>query len=209
MNRVFTYFPRVATATVALTLIATATPFAAAQEEERYRAFAVRMGGIGPAGATTSFDIVITRWTTAEERDTLLTTLAEKGHDAFVEALRKREETGWVRGDGPLAAASDAPSTRVRYAWQFMNEGKRNITLVTNRPISNAEAAESLGRSMDFDVSMLTMQFPPKDGDKQPAGEGLLYGGLALGRDEKTGQVTVQVAGSAPLRLTNISPARR
>ena len=80
-------------ALIALTALGSA---AAAQEDklrEEYRAFGVAMG----PGAAGVLDIVITRWSTEEERKLLIETLVQKDQEETVKLLRKQPETGFVR----------------------------------------------------------------------------------------------------------------
>ena len=80
---------KIATAIVSLVaVLALATVATAADEKEVYTAFAVNMGGAAQ-GASGTIEINITRWSSAEERNMLLNTLKEKGHDEFMKALRK------------------------------------------------------------------------------------------------------------------------
>ena len=104
-----------------------------AEVDERYRAFGIVMG-TGPTGANTVFDIAITRWSEEEERQALLTTLMEQGHDKFTDLLRSMEEVGWGRGQGRGAAATNFPSVRIRYSRvEEQADGTRNIILVTDQ----------------------------------------------------------------------------
>lgn len=171
----------------------------AADEREEYTAFAVNMSGSGPSGATT-FQITIDRWSTEEERTMLLNTLQTKGHDDFMDALRDSKETGFVRGHGRIAGANPFPSTRLHYAFQSVQDGKRHITLVTNRPISNREAMNN-SRSLDYDTSVITMEFPADGGKK---GKGSMYVALKVEIDKKSGHLKVEEAGNEPVRLTDI-----
>ena len=181
---------------------ATPMSLAADDNEEMYRAFAVNMSNIGMGGATT-IDFHIKRWSTAEEREMLHQILVDKGHDDFIDALRDQEETGWARASGRAARRNPFPSTRLHYAWQYMDEkGHRHVTLVTDRPIGFREAA-STSRSVDYDVSMVTLEFPPAANDKVE-GTGQLYMALEVSRDEKTKKIIIESAASEPIRLTKV-----
>lgn len=184
-------------------MIAQSTP--GEDEEEKYRAFAVNMSNIGMGGAAT-LDITISRWSTPEERQMLHATLVEKGHDAFVKALRKQKETGWTRATGRAAAAmrQGFPSTRTHYAWQYEENGTRHIIVATNRPIGFREAA-SASRSVDYNISFLTLEFPAAQGDEKPKGKGQLYFALKVSLDKDTKKIKVEEAGTEPIRLTTVS----
>ena len=174
---------------------------AAEDEKETYNAFAVNMGG-ALQGTSGTFQINITRWSTSEERLMLLNTLKEKGHDEFMNALRKQKETGFVQGRGRLAAANPFPSTRLHSAWQSEKDGKRQVVLVTDRPISMGEAA-SASRSLDYDTTVITMEFPTDDKDAD--GTGLLHMALKIRYDDKEKKLEVEELGQQPTRLTKIT----
>ena len=171
--------------------------------EERFRAFAVSMGTA--AGANTVFTIAITRWSTEGEREALLTTLREQGHDKFTDLLRSKQEVGWARGQGRAAAANPMPSTRIHFSRVVTQaDGTRNITLVTNRPLGMREVANQ-SRSVDYDVALLQLTMPPGD---DPTGTGQLYMGLKIRWDADKKQIAAEQMSSEPVRLTNVQQTR-
>ena len=171
---------------------------AADDEKEVDNAFAVQM----VQGMSGTIEINITRWSTPEQRNMLLTTLMEKGHDDFMKALRKQDETGFVQGQGALARANPFPSTRLHAAWQSEKDGKRKVVLVTDRPIGMREAS-SVNRSLDYDTSVIIMEFPANDPSAD--GTGTLHMALKLGYDEKKNTLEVEELGQQPVRLTKIT----
>jgi hypothetical protein len=189
-----------------LALIVGSTP-AAGAEEEVYRAFAVNMGSFGPAGATT-LDIHITRWSTEEERQNLYTALVEKGHEEFIKILRKEKETGWGRFQGRIQAANPFPSTRIRYAHQEVVDGQRQITLITDRPISMREAVNN-SRSTEYDTTAILLQMPQEsagdEGGKDGKGKGTLYLALKPEWDKKQSKLKLEEWGNEPIRLTTVN----
>jgi len=179
---------------------------AAQDEKEVFTVHAVNMSGAGRSG-TTTFTITIDRWSSVEERNLLLTTLKEKGHDEFIKALRAQKQVGFVLGHLPSAARG--PSIRLQYAFQSVEDGQREITLVTNRPISAAEAM-SAGKSLDYDTSIVRMQFPAEEGgDKKVQGKGSLYRAVKVGFSEKTGHLDAEVVGNEAVRLTDIRSEKK
>ena len=186
-----------AIAALALSTIAQA----ADDEKEVYNAFAVNMGG-AMQGTSGTFQITITRWSTNEERLMLLNTLEQKGHDDFMKALRKQKETGFVEGHGRLAAANPFPSTRLHGAWQQEKDGKREVVLVTDRPLGMREAA-SASRSVDYDTTVIIMEFPTDSKDAD--GTGTLYLALKIRYDDKEKKLKVEEWGQQPTRLTKIT----
>ena len=102
--------------------------------EERYSAFGVQMS----AGASGVLQITITRWSTPEERALLIKSLIENGQDKTVELLRQQKETGWARTQSG-AGMGGLPSSRLHYAYEFNQEGKRTVVLVTDRTMRIGE----------------------------------------------------------------------
>ena len=179
----------------------------AADEEkvnDRFRAFAVNMGAMG-MGRNTVLDIAITRWSTEAEREALITTLQEQGHDKFTDLLRSKEEVGWARGQGAAAAANPFPSTRIHFSRMVTQaDGSRQIILVTNRPIGMREVA-SASRSVDYNVSLLTFTMPPGENAK---GTGQLYMGLKVRWDADKKQISAEQMNTEPVRLTEIEQTK-
>jgi hypothetical protein len=199
---------RTAVTTLALAIIiVVALPSGAGAQEkvrESYRAFAVAMGTtnppIIPPGRTVTAQIVITRWSTDEERADILTQLIENGQEAMVKTLQKQEETGFVRITSPEANVSNFPSERLRYARAFPLEGgKRRIVLAMDRPISFAEAVYR-PRWRDYDVTLIVM-----DIDAEGKGEGQCAVGVRLSVDQKKKALVIENFATEPVRLTRIT----
>ena len=186
-------------------VIAALSSAAAAQEADEtkdvFNARALNMGG-GPTGASTTLRITITRWSTNEERMMLLNTLKEKGHEDFMKALLDQKEAGFFRGVGRASRANPFPSTRLQAAWQFERDGQREVVLVTERPVSGSEAA-SATMSLDYDTTVITMQFPADGEDAK--GTGLLYRALKIRYDNEKEKLEVAQMGREPVRLTEIT----
>lgn len=194
-------------ALVGALIVLEAAPSAAQEEtRERFTARGVAMGTsnppILPRGRSATLDINITRWTTPEEREFLLTELVEGGQPALVKALREQEETGWIRVTGPTEAGGQTrfPSERLRYAWQTVAEdGSRRIVLAVDRPISMYEAVHR-PRWRDYDVTLLIM-----DVDAEGNGSGQLAIGVQLELQYATKTLTIETFGTEPVRLTSVS----
>ena len=170
--------------------------------KQTFEAFAVAMGTsnppVIPPGMTATLQINITRWSTDEERDALLRTLAEKGQKDFVKALQKQEECGFVRVTGRAAARNPFPSERLRYCREFPREdGGRRLVLGFDRYISFYESA-ARPRWRDYDVSLIVM-----DVDAEGKGVGELAMGVRLSINDKR-QLVIENFGTEPVRLTNI-----
>lgn len=194
---------------IAFALVLTFIPPAQAEEETResFSAFAVAMGTSNPPvmrpGQSTTLQITITRWSTPEERNALLTQLIENGQEALVKALQKSEETGFVRATGRAAARSTFPSERLRYAFQFPGEGgNRRIVLALDRPISMWEAVNA-PRWRDYDLTFIVL-----DVDAEGKGEGQLAMGVQMGVNMEKKQLVVENFGTEPIRLTKVTKTK-
>jgi hypothetical protein len=166
--------------------------------EENYRAFGVAMG----PGVSGVLNIHITRWSSEEERLTLVKSLIENGQEKTVDLLREQEETGWASTQTG-AGMRGWPSVRIRYAHEFPQpDGKRVIVLVTDRTITMAEARRG-GRSLDYEISALVMELE-KGEDGKEEGQGVLYIAAELGFDEEKKQIEIEHLGTQPIRLTDI-----
>jgi hypothetical protein len=120
-------------------LVLVSAPHAASQvgttgagAREEFTAVAIGGGGIRSAPVATRVDIVIERWSTAEERARLMEAL-KKGQNAAIDAMRDFPPVGSIRTPGNLA-------WDLRYSHQMPGEdGGRRIFLATDRPMSFAE----------------------------------------------------------------------
>ncbi len=83
-----------------------------------------------------------------------------------------------------------------------IDDGKRHVMLVTDRPIGMREAS-SLSRSLDYDTTVISMEFPVDNKDAD--GTGLLYMALKIRYDDKEKKLKVEEWGQQPTRLTKIT----
>lgn len=198
---------RITVALVLTALVLFAVPgFARAEEvNERFRANAIAMGTsnppIIPAGRTATVDITVTRWTTNEEREMLFGELVEHEQQGLVKALRKQEETGWVRVTGPSRTGSmtSFPSERLRYARETVNEdGSRRIVLALDRPISFYEATRQ-PRWRKYDLTFVVL-----DVDAEGNGNGQLAVGVQLDFNYPSKTLVIENFGTEPVRLSTV-----
>jgi len=162
--------------------------------EQRYRAFGVAMG----AGVSGVLDITVTRWTTPEERALLIKSLIENGQEKTVELLRQQKETGWTRTQSG-AGMGGQPSSRLHYAYEFNEEGKRTVVLVTDRTMRIGEVGT---RSAEYDVSAIVMELT-QEGDEEK-GQGVFYRAVKFGFNKEKNTLEVEYLGTQPVRLTSI-----
>ncbi len=99
----------------------------------------------------TPVDITITRWSSAGEREQLLTVLRERGRDGLLEMMQTVPRIGTIRIPGSLnydfhfALRGEAPG------------GGMAVTLIADRPVGFAEAVEG-PRTLDYRFMVLQIQ---------------------------------------------------
>ena len=102
---------------------------------ERFRAFAVNMGN-GDASQSGPVEIVVTRWSSSEERERLLAALLDHGPEALLHALSETKRTGYLRT--PNSIGYD-----LHFSQNVAGEdGGRRVIVVTDREIGYWEAVE-------------------------------------------------------------------
>jgi hypothetical protein len=174
---------------VALTLLG---PVAGQQlpEPERYSAFAISLGGPVTAPGTAQVELAVTRWSPPEDLDRLLAAMKDTQR-AVAETLRDFEPAGTIRTPASL-------SYDLRYASQEAVEGGgRQIILLTDRPISQAEVMRQ-SRSLDYPITLIELNV-----DANGEGEGKLYTATRLYTNETRGLFVRQYA-SNPVMLKEL-----
>jgi hypothetical protein len=162
----------------------------------RFRAFAVNMQG-GPRTSAGTVDIGITRWSTEAERESLLTTLKEKGSTALLDALTKQPEAGFIKMPNTLGWT-------LFYARQTdLPDGGRRVVIATNRRLGFGEVSRQ-SRSADYDFTLIEIHFP-KGGGK---GEGKMAVAAKVSWDSKTNQVGVENYSAMPVDLKNVEETK-
>ena len=94
------------------------------------------------------------------------------------------------------------PSVRLRYAREFVQDGRRVIVLATDRPIGPLEAIRRPTRTYDYQLSLITL-----DLGEDNTGEGVMVAGAQVGINEETGTLEIKSVGTQPARLTNVRPS--
>ena len=185
------------TMVLALSLAGGSAPAAARQEAERevFSAVAQHLG-TGPGGQI-RVQFTITRWSTEEERQQLLTTLANEGSDALIDALQDQEEVGFMRATGQ--GARRGPSDRLKYSRQVPEgDSGRHIILAADQELLIFELRGS-PRTRDQMFTLLDIHL-----DENNQGEGTMWLTARLGYDADANTLTIQSLSSEPIRLTNI-----
>ena len=172
---------------------------AAAQEAEKLdiSAFAISMGTVA-TGANQRVQIRINKWSTAEERERLITVMLEKGPNDLLKALQKESEKG--RFSIPSLSGPDPHNLRLghelRYTWQNpLPDGGRRIVVITDRYIGFQEARNQ-PRSIDYPFTLIEMRV-----NKEGKGEGKMAVATKITFDKKQKQVELENYSSEPVRL--------
>ena len=170
-------------------------PLAAAQKGplEEFSAIYTNIGNVGAVG-TLPVTIRISRWTSDDENERLMTTLAKKGNDALVRELQEADSVG------SIGTPQELPY-HLRYARQQPYEGTgRRIILMTDRPMSALERFSG-SRSRDYSVTWIDLKL-----DAQGRGEGSMS--LAA-RLRLVGDILgIEDYGNVPAKLNDIKKVR-
>jgi hypothetical protein len=153
-------------------------------------------------GANTAIEITIDKWSTAAQRENLISVFMEKKQDGLLAALRKMPEIG--RWRFPALTGADPNNykigTVIRYAMSRPgDDGGRRIVIMTDRIIGFDEA-NNQGRSMDYPFTLLEMHF-----DKSGKGEGRMAVYTKLDFNKTKGALEIENWGTEPARLNQLS----
>ena len=167
---------------------------------EEFRANAMMQAG-GAAGRQSSMaEIRIFRWSTDEEREEILEAIkgatgGRPNNRQVAQALRGQKKTGFAF----FAGRQGYP---LRYSREVMVDGKRQIVLATDRPVSFQEVY-SRSQLGDFDVSLIILKV-----DDDGNGEGMLSMGTEVVWSTEKNQIEVTNVSSQPVRLENVRRTR-
>lgn len=185
---------------VALSALVLATVSAQAGGPLKVTAFAVNMGNIG-TGATAVVDLTVTQWSTAAERDRLITTMVEKGDSALLKDVQKLPVKGRFRIPGLVGP--DPSNLRlghdIRYAMETpLPDGGRRIVLGMDRYIGFQEARNQ-PRTTDYPFTLIELRL-----DKDGTGEGKLAVATSIDFNKKKNAIEIENYSTEPVRLTNV-----
>jgi hypothetical protein len=170
-------------------------------EKIEISAFAINMSNVTTIRDAMTVAITIDKWSTAQEREQLITTMLENGPEALLRALQKAPVKGRFRVPGmqrpdphQLGLGHD-----LRYAWQTpLPEGGRRIVIATDRYIGMQEA-RNRPRTIDYPFTLFEIRVN-KDGE----GEGKVALATKISFDKKANQVELENYSSEPVRLNNV-----
>jgi hypothetical protein len=129
--------------------------------EEEFSAVLTNISNVGPTGLT-PVNLHVTRWTPDDEHERLLSTLREKGQEAFLRELTRVKPVGWI-----------ATPTSLRYNFYYARaradeEGGRRIMLISDRPMQIWERTSG-SPSRDYPFTVIELRL-----DEEGRGEGTL-----------------------------------
>ncbi len=183
-------------ALVLILVLATAPAFAKKEPIEKYQANALAMDG--PVGSrSTTLSINIYEWSDEDDREMVVDAIKEatdnkRAYRAVPDTLRKLGKAGYMF----LAGGQGWP---IRYAQTFEVDGKREIVLATDRPITFSEVyAGSAVR--DFDITLIVLKFE----GGATTGEGIASVGTEIKWNEAKGQLEITNFSSQPVRLGDV-----
>jgi len=155
-------------------------------------AFAVDMSNMANRTRAGTVDIIINRWASDQERDTLRAALREGGADSLLKALQKiKEPAGYIRTPSSIGYP-------LRFARQIPTpEGGKRIIVATDRYVSFLEAT-SQPRSIDYPFMLVDIRLGP-DGK----GTGKLMP-LAKVTESEDHVVEIENYASEPVRLNEV-----
>jgi len=166
----------------------------------RLTAFAVNMSNIGP-GSSGIVEIRITNWSTAAERERIISTMIEKGQDELLKTLQKMPAKGRLRF--PNYTGADPHNLRlgwdIKYAWHTpLPEGGHRIVLAFDRYMSFAELRNQ-PRTVDYPFTLIEVHLG-NDGN----GEGKMAYATKITFDKKKKTVELENYSSEAVRLTTV-----
>jgi hypothetical protein len=136
--------------------------------------------------------IIIDRWSTEAERQTLIQAFQKKGPEGLLSALQKTERIGTLRTPNTLG-------WDLHYAVQApTQDGGRRIMVATDRAIAFGEASRNT-RSMDYPFTLIELHL-----DKDNKGEGRMSLATKIVRSKDGKTLELENYGSEPVRLKNV-----
>jgi len=184
---------RIAFLAAALLALSGSLPAADPKPIETFKAFAASLG----TGKANVLTIVISRWSTDQEREMLLETLQEFGRDKLIDALIKiRPTVGYMRL--PNSIGYD-----LYYARDNVSpDGSRHVVIATNRYVNFREVQNNT-RSMQYQLTLIEIHL-----DKDGKGEGKMVPAAKVSWDKKEKKIEVENYNALPVDLLNVTSTK-
>lgn len=162
---------------------------------ERFTAFAVSVGNLGPTQSGT-VEIVVTRWSTADEREMLIAALLDRGPDALLNELRETRRVGYIRTPNSIGY-------NLHFAQSVPGEdGGRRVILVTDRPIAFWEAANQ-PRSIEYPFTLIELRL-----NREGEGEGKMSIATRITGNREFNLIELEDYARQPVRLMAVRSSK-
>jgi len=158
---------------------------------EAYRA-SVYIDGEPAAESESSVDIVISRWTTPEGRNNLLSTLMVKGEQQARTQLSRQRPAGYVQ-------LTTGPRYELKYAWPEQEGGVRRIVLLSDRVIPFVSAWNAT-HAFKYRITAIQLQV-----DEAGNGSGTADVGVTIRVPPETLQLIVENPSTDTIELRDVS----
>ncbi len=160
---------------------------------ERFTATAVNMAATGNGPVTTPVSIVISRWSTDAERDTLVNALQEKGPDAVLDKLKDMPRAGSIAAPGSVGQ-------EIHFARRIAGPGNsERVVLVTDRPMSLWEM-RSGSRTVEYPFTLVELHVGANG-----KGEGKASVATKVIFDKDANSVVLENYTNQPVALQNVT----
>jgi hypothetical protein len=152
--------------------------------------------GLPGARRAGTVEINVDRWSSDQERDSLLDTLRTQGENSLLSSLQGTKRVGFIRTPDRLGwdlhYASETPT----------NDGGKDIVIATDRPIRFWEAA-NLTRTLRYPFTVIEIHL-----DKDGKGEGRMSTAakLSMSKDGKT--LELENYSTQPVLLEKVAEQR-
>jgi hypothetical protein len=176
--------------TMAVALVVGTSAAVSAQSIASFSALAVSPGA-PPGQATLSIDILLTRWSSPEERDLVTTTLLEQGPAKLLELLQKMPPVGRLTTPGSTGFA-------LRFAMGYKTGQIDRVLILTDRPVGVWEA-QAGARSLDYPFTVIEMVLRPN-----ARGEGQVAVAAKILVDRATRSMSFEDYSVWPVRLQSL-----
>ncbi len=173
-----------------------ATPAIAGKEPvEKYQADAIVVGRAGGFSSSV-VHINIYMWSSDEDREEILDAVQEasenrRAYRAVPEALRKIGKAGYMFLEG-------GQGWPIRYARVIEGDGKREIILAMDRPVTLSEVYRGTA-VRDFDITTIVLSFADST-----TGEGVVSVGTEVRWNEAEGRIEITNSSSQPVELQDV-----
>lgn len=165
------------------------------------RAFAVNMSNIGP-GSAGVVDFKVDKWSTADERQKIITTMIEQGPDKLLDLLQDLPAKGRMRF--PNYMGPDPNNLRlgwdIKYTWTTpLPEGGHRVILALDRYMSFREVANQ-PRTVDYPFTLIEVHL-----NREGKGQGKMAYATKITFDKKKNTVELENYSSEPVRLNEVT----